>query len=153
MQATIHYLNQWWLVYWRIYTSLGLIELNYNYMHVYVHIYGGVEGSLTFSTTDDLVSHLYEISAVVISRGRLTCPCYKAIIVIAEVLLTHLYDIAAAVSHGRHIISSVCMMTSSNGHIFRVTGPLCGEFTGLRWITRTKVSDAELWCFLWFAPE
>ena len=22
------------------------------------------------------------------------------------------------------------MMTSSNGHIFRVTGPLCGEFTG-----------------------
>ena len=29
------------------------------------------------------------------------------------------------------------MMTSSNGNIFRVTGPLCGEF----------------WCFLWSAPE
>ena len=28
-------------------------------------------------------------------------------------------------------------MTSSNGSIFRVAGPLCGEFTG------------ELWCFLW----
>ena len=26
------------------------------------------------------------------------------------------------------------MMTSSNGNIFRITGPLCGEFTGLRWI-------------------
>ena len=26
------------------------------------------------------------------------------------------------------------MMTSSNGIIFRVTGPLCGEFTGDRWI-------------------
>ena len=25
---------------------------------------------------------------------------------------------------------SGCMMTSSNGNIFRVTGPLCGEFTG-----------------------
>ena len=25
-------------------------------------------------------------------------------------------------------------MTSSNGNIFRVTGHLCGEFTGLRWI-------------------
>ena len=25
---------------------------------------------------------------------------------------------------------SWCMMTSSNGNIFRVTGPLCGEFTG-----------------------
>ena len=30
------------------------------------------------------------------------------------------------------------MMTSSNGNIFRVTGPLCGEFTGHRWIPRTK---------------
>ena len=26
-------------------------------------------------------------------------------------------------------ICQVCMMTSSNGNIFRVTGPLCGEFT------------------------
>ena len=26
------------------------------------------------------------------------------------------------------------MITSSNGNIFRVTGPLCGEFTGHRWI-------------------
>ena len=34
------------------------------------------------------------------------------------------------------------MMTSSNGNIFRVTGPLCGEFTGHRWNF-----DAKLWCF------
>ena len=26
-QATSHYLNQWWLVYWRIYASLGFNEL------------------------------------------------------------------------------------------------------------------------------
>ena len=45
------------------------------------------------------------------------------------------------------------MMTSPNGNIFRVTGPLCGEFTGDRWIPRTKASDAELWCFLWPSPE
>ena len=44
------------------------------------------------------------------------------------------------------------MMTSSNGNIFRVTGPLWGEFTGDRWIPHTKASDAELWCFLWSAP-
>ena len=37
--------------------------------------------------------------------------------------------------------------------IFRITGHLCGEFTGHRWIPRTKASDAELWCFLWSAPE
>ena len=45
------------------------------------------------------------------------------------------------------------MMTSSNGNIFRVTGHFCGEFTDDRWIPRTKVSYAELWCFLWSAPE
>ena len=46
-----------------------------------------------------------------------------------------------------------CMMTSSNGNTFRVTDHLCGEFTGHRWIPRTKASDAELWCFLWSPPE
>ena len=45
------------------------------------------------------------------------------------------------------------MMTSSNRNIVRVTGHLCGKFTGPRWISRTKASDAELWCFLWFTPE
>ena len=44
-------------------------------------------------------------------------------------------------------------MTSSNGNIFRVTGHLCGEFTGPRWIPHAKASDAELWCFLWSAAE
>ena len=34
------------------------------------------------------------------------------------------------------------MMTSSNGNIFRVTGPLWGESTGHRWIPLTKASDA-----------
>ena len=45
------------------------------------------------------------------------------------------------------------MMTSSNGNIFRVTGPLWRRSTRHRWIPLAKVSDAELWCFLWSAPE
>ena len=45
------------------------------------------------------------------------------------------------------------MMTSPKWNIFRVTGLLCGEFTGYRWIPRTKASDLELWCFLWSAPQ
>ena len=45
------------------------------------------------------------------------------------------------------------MMTSSNGHIFRVAGPLWGEFTDRRWIPLTNANDAGLWCFLWSAPE
>ena len=31
--------------------------------------------------------------------------------------------------------------------------PLCEQFIGHRWIPLTKASDAELWCFLWSAPE
>ena len=52
----------------------------------------------------------------------------------------------------KSVMSYQSMMTSSNGNIFRVTGTLCGEFTGDRWIPLTKASDAELWCFLWSAP-
>ena len=48
---------------------------------------------------------------------------------------------------------ATAMMTSSNGNIFRVTGHLCGEFTGHRWIPNTKASDAKLRCSLWSAPE
>ena len=33
------------------------------------------------------------------------------------------------------------MKTSSKGNIFRVTGHLCGEFTGHRWTPRPKASD------------
>ena len=42
-------------------------------------------------------------------------------------------------------------MTLSNGNIFRITGLLCGEFTGQRWIPRTKANDAELWFFSIYA--
>ena len=44
------------------------------------------------------------------------------------------------------------MVTSSNGNIFRFTGPLCAEFTGHSWISLTKANDTKLWCFLWYAP-
>ena len=40
-----------------------------------------------------------------------------------------------------------------NGNIFRVTGLLCGEFIGYRWIPRIKAGDVELWCIIWSAPE
>ena len=39
--------------------------------------------------------------------------------------------------------SMLPIMMSSSGNIFRVTGPLCGEFTGDRWIPFTKASDLE----------
>ena len=36
------------------------------------------------------------------------------------------------------------MMLSSNGNIFRVTGPLWGESTGHRWIPFTKAIDVDV---------
>ena len=39
------------------------------------------------------------------------------------------------------------IMKSSKGGAFRVTSPLCGEFTGHRWIPLTKASDAEFLMF------
>ena len=45
------------------------------------------------------------------------------------------------------------MMASSDGNIFHITGLLCREFTGHRWIPCPKASNMELWCFLWSKPE
>ena len=45
------------------------------------------------------------------------------------------------------------MIMSSNGNIFRITDLFWKETTGYRWISLTKANDAELWCFLWSAPE
>ena len=45
------------------------------------------------------------------------------------------------------------MTKSSNGNIFRLTGPLCRKINGHRWIPLTRASDAYLWYFLWYAPE
>ena len=50
----------------------------------------------------------------------------------------------------RDWIITIHMMTSSNGNIFRVTGHLCGEVIGHRWIPHTKASDADLWCFFFY---
>ena len=46
-----------------------------------------------------------------------------------------------------------CMMMSSNWNILHVTGPLCEESIGDRWVPLTKASDAVHWYFLWLVPE
>ena len=51
------------------------------------------------------------------------------------------------------VIRNHSVILSSNGDIFRVTGPLWRESTGHRQISLTKASDAELWYFLWSALE
>ena len=44
---------------------------------------------------------------------------------------------------------SLMMVTSSKENIFRVTGPLCGEFTDRRLILLTKASDALMNSPIW----
>ena len=65
----------------------------------------------------------------------------------------HLVRLNECHQTGSTVWLACIMMPSSHGNTFRVTGYLCVEFIGLRWIPRTKASDAELWCFLWSAPE
>ena len=98
----------------------------------------------------------------------ITFPCYDQLISVGERGPVKNYKSTMSSSHKtgtvnahtpEHWTESLAysfqsyMMTSSNGNIFRVTGPLWGEFTGHRWIPPTKASDAELWSFLWSAPE
>ena len=73
----------------------------------------------------------------------------------AEISLKWVHDWQYCVVWYKTILQNIFLwplckhiMTSSNGNIFRVTVPWCGEFTGQRWIPHTKASDAELWCFL-----
>ena len=78
--------------------------------------------------------------------------CYNTpVFAILQVHSTKIHMICALCGFGIDWFYPYSMMTSSNGTVFRVTGPLCGEFPGQRWIPRTKASDAELWCFLWSA--
>ena len=44
-------------------------------------------------------------------------------------------------------------MTSSNGSIFRVTGHLCGEFTGPRWLPHAKVVTQNFNVFFVLHPN
>ena len=84
-------------------------------------------------------------------------PCYQGMMQILSTLWI-LIGIRTRISVSevlsrRQVFSTLYMMTSSNETIFRITSPLCGEFTGHRWMPLTKASDTELWCFLWSAPE
>ena len=78
------------------------------------------------------------------SCQHLYYPKQKVTFFISIVLILGCYNARNCV--GIHMF--LFMMTSSNGNIFRFTGPLCGEFTGYRWIPITKANDAKLWCFL-----
>ena len=107
-------------------------------------------------TVNDLLNSRYVISigfieASLISRSRVTLP--PAVLRHESKNVTDVEgELRSRSSLFRGAFSTdQNMMTSSNGKIFRIT--LCVEFTGPRWIRRTKAIDAELWCFLLSASE
>ena len=51
------------------------------------------------------------------------------------------------------LLGRLFMMTSSNGNIFRIAGPLCGNSPVTGEFPTQRASNAELWCFLWSASE
>ena len=50
-------------------------------------------------------------------------------------------------------LNSITMMTSSNGNIFRVTGHLCGEFTGLREFPTQRPVTRSFDVFFYLRPN
>ena len=115
---------------WRHITSLGHSELMPCNSTIVWHF------CLTFAHTHLVINNFCHIVVILIFSGIL-----RQYTVQYMQLLPHL-------PQTNELPFECHMKTSSNGNIFRVTGHLCGEFTGHRWIPRTKASDAELWCFL-----
>ena len=60
--------------------------------------------------------------------------------------LLHLYLLFSWWRHQMEICSALLVLCAGNSLV-------TSEFTGHRCIPLTKASDAEFWCFLWFAPE
>ena len=59
------------------------------------------------------------------------------------------YPFAWGIEAKGHCKPAHYSMMSPNGNIFRVSGPLCGEFTGHRWIPRTEAIDASFDVFFY----
>ena len=55
----------------------------------------------------------------------------------------------------RYPLNNICKDLPMGAPYIAHMGQLWGTClsAGPRWIPRTKASDAELWCFLWSAPE
>ena len=134
--GTSHYLNQLWLI-----AVMNKLQWEFNrnpniFIHAYVFENVVCEMAAILSRPQcDKHAMVKELTIFFINR-RLILQQLLRVMMVAEA-----DDTAGA------------MMTSGNGNIFRVTGHLCGEFTGPRWIPHTKASDAELWYFLWSAYE
>ena len=143
-KATSHYLNQWRLDNRRIHASLGFNELSQftalvfsmwllqccNGIPVRSRFLNGVIGInlIIFFLVWPGTSH----RILAIKSNYIWCALYSFYYWIVR------GKVKLCVSRRRHQMETFSALP----------GHLCGEFTGHRWIPRTKASDTELWCSL-----
>ena len=120
------------LVYWRISASLGLNELWIKKIGKPLFTHSYTRSTLYCGLVWLCNSHLSHIP-----QGNLTD--FETILWLARKAIT---------KTARHRHDDVIKWKH-----FRVTGLLCGEFTGHRWIPITMASDAELWFFFNLRPN
>ena len=119
-----------------------------SFCHIYALRYGANE---PMKGRDRILTHQPEIVGIRFDIGLYVGEKLGYIKRKKNIIIRCMYTLAYIYSDHLKLLFCPFMMTSSNGNIVRVTGPLCGEFTGHRWIPWTKANDAELWCFLWYA--
>ena len=83
------------------------------------------------------VTFYFIISKKRVVRTKICFPRNHILFCIIEIIHSEFKQIEPIFMHiflapAHFVIYSFIMMTSSNGNFFRVTGPLCGEFTGHR---------------------
>ena len=94
--------------------------------------------------------HLF--SFVVINTVRINCTYIEYILHTIRLFMDPLCYCCIPIWN-MSMAETIRMMTSSNGNIFRATGPFVRGIHRSRWIPHTKASDTELWCLLWSASE
>ena len=106
------------------------------YMGIYIHLIMWMQLQHSMNGADILTHKLFWV------ESRLRCKIFLS----KQYDFHRMYVSSVLVAFKSDLVSLIIehMMTSSNGNIFRVTGPWCWEFIGHRWIPHTKANDAEL---------
>ena len=120
-QATSHYLSQWWP---RSLSPYGVTRPQWvnSFQSSLIHrklIKTSITNNSLLNSGIHLLLIQYLCKTQLVSQGKIN---------------TH---------HNSELANNRDMTMSSNGEIFCITGPLCGEFTSDWWILLIKASDME----------
>ena len=145
---TNHYLNQWWvLVFWQLYASLVLDEFNADPVCIR-------NTNSVFVLVDITVPNIHKHRIDYTKLDKFTLWFNRTQNVPNDSLFRRNFKRPRRRSEILRRLGYIYLHDDvTKWKHFLVTGHMCVEFTGHRWIPRTKSSDAELWCFLWSAPE